>query len=75
VRPEYTPVEIDTSVTDQPKQGGRDRVWSLKQEAPRLQLRSSSQGKGAFYFFRSIRIYPLLVNYLALTDGVSGEKR
>jgi len=44
VRPEYTPVEIDTSVTDQPKQGGRDRVWSLKQEAPRLRLRSSSLG-------------------------------
>jgi len=56
VRPEYTPVEIDTFVTRLPNVarikvsiaeklrfgGMRDRVWSLKQEAPRLQLRSSS---------------------------------
>jgi hypothetical protein len=42
VRSEYTPVEIDTSVTYLPKGkgatlgGGRDRVWSLNQEAPKL---------------------------------------
>ena len=42
VRGEFTPVETETTVTL--PQG--DRVWSWKQEAPRLQLRSSSRNIG-----------------------------